>query len=46
VGQQEVHEYEALRDDHGRRLYRRLTSSSQRLQTNLRKNLDTTNVRS
>ena len=42
VGQQKVHEYEALGDGSGRRLYCRLTSFSQSLQTNLRITLDTT----
>ena len=42
VGQQEAHEYEALRGDSGRRLYCRLTSFSQSLQTNLRMALDGT----
>ena len=42
VGQQEVHEYEALRGGFRIRLYCRLTSSSQSLQTNLRIILDST----
>ena len=42
VGQQEIHEYEALRDVSGRLLYCRLTSFSQSLQTNLRINVDST----
>lgn len=42
MGQQEVHKYEALRDDPGRRLHPRLTSFFMRLQSNLRKILDTT----
>ena len=45
VGQQEVHEYEALRGGSGRRLYCRLTSFSQSLQTNLRITLDGTCLR-
>ena len=40
-GQQKVHEYEALRDDPGKCLNRRLTSFARSLQTNLRKTLDT-----
>ena len=39
-GQQNVHEHEALRGGYGRRLYCRLTSFSQSLQTNLRITLD------
>ena len=42
VGQQEIHEYEALRGVSGRLLYCRLTSFSQSLQTNLRINVDST----
>ena len=42
MGQQEVHEYEALRGGSGRRLYCRLTSFSQSLQTNFRITLDGT----
>ena len=42
VGQQEVHEYEALRGGSGRRLYCWLTSFSQSLQTNFRITLDGT----
>ncbi|GBF67350.1 hypothetical protein LAWASA_20 [Lawsonibacter asaccharolyticus] len=42
MGQQEVHEYEALRGGFRIRLYCRLTSSSQSLQTNLRIILDST----
>ena len=43
--QQEVHEYEALGGGSGRRLYCRLTSFSQSLQTNLRITLDGTCLR-
>ncbi|MCI6729832.1 MAG: hypothetical protein MR473_06590, partial [Clostridiales bacterium] len=43
VGQQKVHEYEALRGGSGRRLHCWLTSFSQSLQTNLRITLDGTN---
>ena len=43
VGQQEIHEYEALRGGSGRRVYCQLTSSSQSLQTFLRITLDITN---
>ena len=42
VGQQEVHEHEALGGGSGRRLYCWLTSFSQSLQTNLRITLDGT----
>ena len=42
VGQQEIHEHEALGGGSGRRLYCRLTSFSRSLQTNLRINLDGT----
>ena len=42
VGQQEIHEHEALGGGHGRRLYCRLTSFSRSLQTILRINLDGT----
>ena len=42
VGQQEIHEHEALGGGHGRRLYCRLTSLSRSLQTILRINLDGT----
>ena len=42
MGQQEVHEYEALGGGSGRRLYCWLTSFSQSLQTNLRITLDST----
>ena len=41
IGQQKVHEYEALRGNYGRRLYCRLTSFGRSLQTNLRITLDT-----
>ena len=40
VGQQEIHEHEALGGGSGRRLYCRLTSLSRSLQTILRINLD------
>ncbi|WP_418737751.1 hypothetical protein, partial [Dysosmobacter sp.] len=42
VGQQEIHEHEALGGGHGRCLYCRLTSFSRSLQTILRINLDGT----
>ena len=42
VGQQEIHEYEALRGGLERRLYCRLTSFSRSLQTFLRIILDST----
>ena len=42
VGQQEIHEHEALGGGSGRRLYCRLTSFSRSLQTILRINLDGT----
>ena len=42
VGQQEIHEHEALGGGSGRRLYCRLTSFSRSLQINLRINLDGT----
>ena len=42
VGQQRVHEHEALRGGSGRRLYCRLTSFSRSLRTNLRITLDGT----
>ena len=42
VGQQEIHEHEALGGGSGRRLYCRLTSLSRSLQINLRINLDGT----
>ena len=42
VGQQEIHEHEALRGGFGRRLYCRLTSFSRSLQINLRIILDST----
>ena len=42
VGQQEIHEHEALGGGSGRRLYCRLTSLSRSLQTILRINLDGT----
>ena len=41
IGQQKVHEYEALRGNYGRRRYCRLTSFGRSLQTNLRITLDT-----
>ena len=41
-GNQKVHKYEALRDGSGRRIYCRLTSLEQSLQTNLRITFDTT----
>ena len=45
VGQQEVHGHKALGGGSGRRLYCRLTSFSQSLQTNLRIILDGTHAR-
>jgi hypothetical protein len=42
LGQQEIHEHEALGGGFGRRLYCRLTSLSRSLQTILRINLDGT----
>ena len=42
MGQQEIHEYEALRGDSERRLYCRLTSFDRSLQTFLRIILDST----
>ncbi|WP_419046188.1 hypothetical protein, partial [Dysosmobacter sp.] len=44
VGQQEIHEHEALGGGSVRRLYCRLTSFSQSLQINLRINLDGTKM--
>ena len=44
VGQQEIHEHEALGGGHGRRLYCRLTSLSRSLQIILRINLDGTRI--
>jgi hypothetical protein len=44
MGQQEIHEHEALGGDHGRRLHCRLTSFSRSLQTILRINLDGTDM--
>jgi len=44
VGLQKIHEHEALGGGHGRRLYCRLTSFSQSLQTNLRITLDGTKI--
>ena len=44
VGQQEIHEHEALGGGSGRRLYCRLTSLSRSLQTILRINLDGTRL--
>ncbi|MDD6246383.1 MAG: hypothetical protein PUC04_05560, partial [Firmicutes bacterium] len=44
VGQQEIHEHEALGGGSVRRLYCRLTSFSRSLQINLRINLDGTSI--
>ena len=44
MGQQEIHEHEALGDGAGRRLHCRLTSFSRVLQTFLRINLDSTDA--
>ena len=44
MGQQEIHEHEALGGGFGRRLYCRLTSLSRSLQTILRINLDGTRL--
>ncbi|WP_418927477.1 hypothetical protein, partial [Dysosmobacter sp.] len=45
LGQQEIHEHEALGGGFGRRLYCRLTSLSRSLQTILRINLDGTLIK-